>query len=81
MNVISAETTFHGTPLESIFKTSKKTIQEYVREIDRHCRYKSIQSQVTRGVVLDDRGCFAKDPCQFLFIQRFHQKMQRMAFK
>ena len=56
MNVISAETTFHGTPLESIFKTSKKTIQEYVREIDRHCRYKSIQSQVTRGVVLDDRG-------------------------
>lgn len=33
MNVISAETTFHGTPLESIFKTSKKTIQEYVREI------------------------------------------------
>ena len=55
MNVISAETTFHGTPLESIFKTSKKTIQEYVREIDRH-RYKSIQSQVTRGVVLDDRG-------------------------
>lgn len=24
MNVISAETTFHGTPLESIFKTSKK---------------------------------------------------------
>ena len=56
MNVISAETTFHGPPLESIFKTSKKTIQEYVREIDRHCRYKSIQSQVTRGVVLDDRG-------------------------
>ena len=56
MNVISAETTFHGTPLESIFKTNKKTIQEYVREIDRHCRYKSIQSQVTRGVVLDDRG-------------------------
>lgn len=56
MNVISAETTFHGTPLESIFKTSKKTIQEYVREIDRHCRYKSIQSQVIRGVVLDDRG-------------------------
>lgn len=51
-----SETTFHGTPLESIFRTSKKTIQEYVREIDRHCRYKSVQSQVTRGVVLDDRG-------------------------
>lgn len=48
--------TFLGTPLESFFKTSKKTIQEYVREIDRHCRYKTIQSQVTRGMVLDDRG-------------------------
>jgi hypothetical protein len=56
MNIVNADTTFRGTPLESIFKTSKKTIQEYVREIDRHCRYKSIQSQVIRGVVLDDRG-------------------------
>lgn len=48
--------TFLGTPLESIFRTSKKTINEYVREIERHCRYRSVQSQVTRGVVLDDRG-------------------------
>lgn len=52
----SSDATFFGTPLESIFRTSKKTIQEYVREIDRYCRYKSVQSQVTRGVVLDDRG-------------------------
>lgn len=51
-----ATSTFRGTPLESFFKTSKKTIQEYVREIDRHCRYKSVQSQVNRGTVLDDRG-------------------------
>ena len=51
-----ATTTFLGTPLESFFKTSKKTIQEYVREIDRHCRYKSVQSQVNRGTVLDDRA-------------------------
>lgn len=56
MNIVNTDTTFRGTPLESIFRTSKKTIQEYVREIDRHCRYKSVQSQVTRGVVLDDRG-------------------------
>lgn len=48
--------TFQGTPLESIFNTSKKTIQEYVREIHRHCRFKSAQSQLARGVVLDDRG-------------------------
>lgn len=56
MDKVISDATFHGTPLESIFRTSKKTIQEYVREIDRHCRYKSVQSQVTRGVVLDDRG-------------------------
>lgn len=56
MSSYNADVTFRGTPLESIFRTSKKTIQEYVREIDRHCRYKSVQSQVTRGVVLDNRG-------------------------
>lgn len=56
MNKNDTSATFHGTALESMFKTSKKTIQEYVREIDNHCRYKSIQSQVSRGVVLDDRG-------------------------
>lgn len=56
MDVNKTEATFLGTPLESIFKTSKKTIQEYVREIDRHCRYKTIQSQTIRGTILDDRS-------------------------
>lgn len=42
--------------LESIFRTSKKTIQEYVAEIERNCRYKSTRSQVVKGVVLDDRS-------------------------
>lgn len=42
--------------LESIFRTSKKTIQEYVREIDRYCRFKSVQNQVINGTVLDDRS-------------------------
>ncbi len=43
--------------LEAIFRTSKKTIQEYVREIERYCRYKSIQGQTTvEGTVLDDRS-------------------------
>ena len=42
--------------LESIYRTSKKTIQEYVREIDRHCRFKSVQHTVNDGCVLDDRG-------------------------
>ena len=42
--------------LQSIFRTSKKTIQEYVLEIERNCRYKSSKSQVAKGVVLDDRS-------------------------
>lgn len=42
--------------LESIFRTSKKTIQEYTREIERYCRFKSVQSQAIDGTVMDDRG-------------------------
>lgn len=42
--------------LESIFRTSKKTIQEYVREIERHCRFKSIMHQAVDGTVVDDRS-------------------------
>jgi hypothetical protein len=42
--------------LESTFRTSKKTIQEYVREIERHCRFKSVQHQTIEGTILDDRG-------------------------
>lgn len=43
--------------LEAIFRTSKKTIQEYVREIERYCRFKSVQGQlVAEGAVIDDRS-------------------------
>lgn len=35
MNIVSTDTTFRGTPLESIFRTSKKTIQEYVTLLSR----------------------------------------------
>lgn len=56
MDVSNSESTFLRTPLESIFRTSKKTIQEYTREIERYCRYKSVQSEVSRGVILDDRS-------------------------
>lgn len=48
--------TFNHELLESIFSTSKKVIQEYVREIDRTNRYKSVRSNVVAGVVLDDRA-------------------------
>ena len=50
------EGAFNYQLLESIFHTSKKTIQEYVREIERHNHYKSIRSNVSAGVVFDDRG-------------------------
>ncbi len=42
--------------LESIFRTSKKTIIEYVREIERNNRYKSIRRDITTGAILDDRS-------------------------
>ena len=42
--------------IQSFFRTTKKTIQEYVREIDRNCRYKSTRSDVVKGVILDDRS-------------------------
>lgn len=48
--------TFNGELLESIFRTSKKTIQEYVWEIERNNRYKSVRSDITVGTILDDRS-------------------------
>lgn len=37
----TSDNTFNGELLSSIFRTSKKTIQEYVREIERNNRYRS----------------------------------------
>lgn len=54
--IVSSEEQFDGEMLESFFHTSKKTIQEYVNEIERHCRYKSIETQLGEGTVLDDRS-------------------------
>jgi hypothetical protein len=54
--IVDTKEIFDAELLESIFRTSKKTIQEYVREIERYCRFKSVQHQVVNGVVLDDRG-------------------------
>ena len=48
--------TFNQELLVSIFRTSKKTIQEYVREIDRNNRYRSIRGQAESGTILDDRA-------------------------
>lgn len=48
--------TFAGELLESIFHTSKKTIQEYVREIERNNRFKSLRQDIESGYILDDRS-------------------------
>ena len=56
MSVVGKEESFNIELLESIFRTSKKTIQEYIREIERYCRFKSVQNQAINGTVLDDRS-------------------------
>ena len=53
---VNTEGSFNRELLESIFRTSKKTIQEYVREIERNNRYKSARANVVQGTVLDDRS-------------------------
>ncbi len=47
---------FDFSLLESIFRTSKKVIQEYVAEIERTNRYRSVRANVAEGTVLDDRS-------------------------
>ncbi|MGL5013677.1 MAG: phage portal protein family protein [Bacteroidales bacterium] len=42
--------------LTAYFNISKKVIQEYVAEIERHSRYKSFKSRTDVGVILDDRS-------------------------
>lgn len=56
MNTDNIEGSFNGELLDSIYRTSKKTIQEYVWEIERNNRYKSVRSNVTQGTILDDRS-------------------------
>ena len=52
----TSDSTFNGELLESIFRTSKKTIQEYVREIERNNRYRSCRQDIESGYILDDRS-------------------------
>lgn len=48
--------TFNEELLDSVFRTSKKTIQEYVWELERHNRYKTARSNLKVGAILDDRS-------------------------
>ena len=52
----NSEEVFNFELLSSIFRTSKKTIQEYVQEIERNNRYKSSRQDVSLGTILDDRS-------------------------
>ncbi len=56
MKGINISGSFNQNLLESIFRTSKKTIQEYVFEIERNNRYKSIRKDINQGTILDDRS-------------------------
>lgn len=53
---VTTENSFNHELLGSIFRTSKKTIQEYVTEIERNNRYKSVRSDMVAGTILDDRS-------------------------
>ncbi len=53
---VTTENLFNHELLSSIFRTSKKTIQEYVTEIERNNRYKSARSDMVAGTILDDRS-------------------------
>ena len=44
------------TELVSYYNIVKKTIQEYTEELMRHCRYKTMVSQLNDGTILDDRS-------------------------
>lgn len=56
MAVYDDKEKFNVELLETIYRTSKKTVQEYVREIERYCRFKSVHHSVINGTVLDDRS-------------------------
>lgn len=68
MDIVTQET-LDLKLLDSMFRTSKKTIQEYVREIWRHDCFRSARRDASTGAVLDDRGrlidlydsCLTKD--------------------
>lgn len=47
---------FATHPIVSYYNEVKKTINDYVMELIRHNRYKSIVNQADDGYVLDDRG-------------------------
>lgn len=56
MHTYLPDNSINGEALESFFRTSKKTIQEYVYEIERNNRYRSVRGNLLLGTALDDRS-------------------------
>lgn len=55
-NTETSDKEFVTHRLESIFLTSKKSVQEYVREIERRNRFQSAYRHLQNGTILDDRS-------------------------
>lgn len=53
---ISTGDFFETEQLISYYSIVKKTIQEYVEELDRYSRYKTIVGQCADGTIMDDRS-------------------------
>ncbi len=56
MHTYLPDNSINGEALEAFFRTSKKTIQEYVYEIERNNRYRSVRGNLLLGTALDDRS-------------------------
>lgn len=56
METYLPDNSINGVVLDSIFRTSKRTIQDYVAEIERNNRYKSVRSNMSLGTAIDDRS-------------------------
>lgn len=55
-SVESGSQYFTDDELVAYYNETKKTIQDYVEEIRRHCGYKTVVSQTADGTILDNRG-------------------------
>lgn len=55
-SITTAQTKLNQEDLFSIFRTSKRTIENYVNEIERHNRYRTARADAAAGTVMDNRA-------------------------
>lgn len=69
---ISGGVFFGENPMTTYYNLVKKTIQDYVRSLQRHCRFKSLVNQTDGdGTIMDDRASLI-DLYESCFIQDAH---------